>query len=167
MPDGRVTHLIKDSRHVLRYFGRVNYTMAPAIERFASGLLEQIEPGELVFDLRAAEMLDSTNLGLMARLANVRESDRPSRIISTNDDITDVIRSMGFERTFEIITEERSDGASSDEVPIAVDAPSRGDLLRTMLEAHRVLAAMDDQARFDAVVECLESELQGGGTSGR
>jgi anti-anti-sigma factor len=162
MTDGRVTHSAQDGQHVLRYYGRIDYTIAPAIERFATALLETIEPGTLVFDVCEAEMLDSTNLGLIARLACTQPSDRPPRIISTNDDITDVIRSMGLERSFEIVTEASAHAGA--EEPIAVAAPSRGDLLRTMLDAHRVLAAMDesDRARFRDVVACLEAELDAG-----
>jgi len=163
MPDGRVTHAAHEGRQVLRYFGRVNYTVAPAIERFIEGMLDEIRPGGLVFDLRAAKMLDSTNLGLMARLAERIGDDNGDRcvVVSTNDDITDVVRSMGLQEVFEIVTEHPAATAAGPETEIAAEPPSRGELLRTMLEAHRVLAALDDTdgSGFKAVVECLESEM--------
>src|SRR6185295_3424542 len=91
--------------HVLRYFGTVNYTLAPGLQQFLQHLLVGDQVSGLVFDLTAAESLDSTNLGLMARAnEQVRESGAPnSVIISGNEDIDVVLRSMGFDQTFDLL----------------------------------------------------------------
>src|SRR5688572_31779824 len=67
MSDGRVTYACEAGWNVLRYFGRVDYTMAPAIERFIDGLGQDVAR-PFLFDLAGARLLDSTNLGLMARV---------------------------------------------------------------------------------------------------
>jgi anti-anti-sigma factor len=165
MPEGRVIHLDHGERHVLRYLGRVDYTLAPAIERFAEELLAGIQPGGLVFDLRACAMLDSTNLGLMARLATRAEDHggRRCTIVSTNDDITDVLRSMGFPSMFEIASDHPDLHQPGPEEEIALVPSSQQDLVRTMLEAHRLLAnaSVDekDAATFRTVVQYLEAEM--------
>lgn len=162
MPDGRVFHAAAGDRHVLRYQGRVDYPMAPAIERFAETLFEGSGPAGLVFDLRQASMLDSTNLGLLARLAG-RVGDHGGRpaIVSTNDDVTDVLRSMGLGAMFQISSDDPllHEVGPGQEIP--VQPPGQRELMRTMLEAHRVLVSIDenDSAGFRAVVEGLESEL--------
>src|SRR5919202_411931 len=73
MAEGRVTYAQEDRWHVLRYVGRVDYTLAPAIDRFVQGLF-------------AADGGRST-------------------IVSTDDDINDVLTSMGFAEIFDILPE--------------------------------------------------------------
>jgi anti-anti-sigma factor len=162
MSDGHVFHAVNGSRHVLRYTGRADYVMAPAIERFAERLFEGSGPSGLVFDLRQASMLDSTNLGLLARLASrVDQAGGRATIVSTNDDVTDVLRSMGLATMFPITSDDPvlHEVGPGEEIPI--QPTGQRDLMLTMLEAHRVLARIDgnDSAGFRAVVESLESEL--------
>jgi anti-anti-sigma factor len=158
-----VFHAARGGRQVLRYRGRADYTMAPAIERFAEGLFEGVDASGWLFDLREARMLDSTNLGLMARLAARAESRSGRRciIVSTNDDVTDVLRSMGLDSMFDIVTDDPSLREPADEEEIILEPTSQRELMRTMLEAHRVLADLDekDRASLRAVVEGLEAEM--------
>jgi len=162
MSDGRVFHAWAGGQHVLRYVGRADYVMAPAIERLGERLFEGNHLTSLVFDLRQATLLDSTNLGLLARLADrVHQAGGRSTIVSTNDDITDVLRSMGLATMFQItgddpVLHEVGEGEEIPQEPIG-----QRELMLTMLEAHRVLARIDqnDSAGFRAVVEGLESEL--------
>ena len=163
MSDGRVFHAAAGGNHVLRYVGRADYVMAPAIERVGEGLFEANDPRTLVFDLRQATMLDSTNLGLVARLASrVDQAGGRAAIVSTNDDITDVLRSMGLATMFQITSDDPvlHEVGPGDE--IVLEPTGQRELMRTMLEAHRVLATIDqnDSSGFRAVVEGLESELR-------
>jgi anti-anti-sigma factor len=162
MSDGRVFHAAAGERHVLRYHGRADYMMAPAIERFAERLFDGNGPTGLVFDLRQASMLDSTNLGLLARLASrAGEAGGRATIVSTNDDITDVLRSMGLAAMFEIASDDALLHEVGEGEEILLEPTGQRDLMRTMLEAHRVLASIDENdSGFRAVVEGLESELE-------
>ncbi|HYQ46240.1 MAG TPA: STAS domain-containing protein [Polyangiaceae bacterium] len=158
---GHVTHAAQEGVHVLRYFGTVNYTLAPGLQQFLQHLLVDDHVSGLVFDLTAAESLDSTNLGLMARVnEQARESGAPnSVIISCNEDIDVVLRSMGFDQTFDLLAAEQTpSNASAD--PVATPSPSPADLQRTMIEAHRALMRMSEAGRvaFEPVVACLERD---------
>ncbi len=160
MPNGHVTHAEKNGIHVLRYFGRVDYMCAPAIKRFADGMLSQVPLGGVVFDLNEAENLDSTNLGLLARIADrVRDlSGRRSIILSSRDDINSVLASMGFDQIFDIVPDgERVAGDVEEDISPA--AVGEEELRKTMLEAHRRLVDLSDTGRqqFQDVVACLES----------
>jgi anti-anti-sigma factor len=162
MSDGRVFHASAGGRHVLRYVGRADYMMAPAIERFGEGLFEGNGLTGLVFDLREATMLDSTNLGLLARLAGrVEQAGGRATIVSTNDDVTDVLRSMGLATMFQISSDDPVLHEMGPGEEIRPEPAGQRELMLTMLEAHRVLASIDqnDSAGFRAVVEGLESEL--------
>ena len=161
---GHVTHAAQQGVHVLRYFGTVNYTLAPGLQQFLQHLLVEDHVSGLVFDLTAAESLDSTNLGLMARAnEQVRESGAPnSVIISNNEDIDVVLRSMGFDQTFELLPAEPEPlEASAD--PVLTPSPSAAELQHTMIEAHRALVRLSEAGRvaFEPVVACLERDVSG------
>jgi anti-anti-sigma factor len=158
---GHVTHAARNGIHVLRYFGSVNYTLAPGLQRFLEGIIHDGAISGLVFDLTAAESLDSTNLGLMARAnEEVRGAGvAQSVIISNNEDIDDVLRSMGFEQSFDVV--HSGTGPEADAEPVLSEPPVATELQRTMLDAHRALVRLSDAGRleFEPVVACLERDL--------
>ena len=164
MAEGRVTYAQEDRWHVLRYFGRVDYTLAPALDRFVQSLFEDGGVKPFLFDLRQARMVDSTHLGLLARIAErVRLADGgKSVIVSSCQDINDVIRSMGFEEIFDIRSEPPASSRCDSEELVTGDAPTHGELLRTMLDAHRTLVSLNnrDRQRFQEVVSMLEAEMR-------
>jgi anti-anti-sigma factor len=160
MPNGHVTHAERDGVHVLRYFGRVDYMSAPAIKRFTDHLVGQNICG-LVFDLSEAENLDSTNLGLLARVADraMHRCGARSVIVSNRDDINCVLSSMGFDQIFTIIRGSTRDAQDplGDELEPA--AAQEAELRNIMIEAHRQLMGMSETGRvqFEDVVKCLET----------
>jgi len=159
---GHVTHAAQKGVHVLRYFGTVNYTLAPGLQQFLQHLLVDDKVSGLVFDLTAAESLDSTNLGLMARAnEQVRETGAPnSVIISSNEDIDVVLRSMGFDQTFDLMSaDQKPTEANAD--PVVTRSPSAAELQRTMIDAHRALVRLSEAGRvaFEPVVACLERDV--------
>jgi anti-anti-sigma factor len=160
MTVGRVTHAAQSGVHVLRYFGTVNYTLAPGLQRFLDHLIHEGPLSGLVFDLTAAESLDSTNLGLMARV-NEEAHDlgaANSVIISSNEDIDVVLRSMGFDQTFDLYPAAKVPDALAE--PIAAEPASATELHHTMLDAHRALCRLSEAGRleFEPVVACLERD---------
>ena len=164
---GHVTHAAQKGVHVLRYFGTVNYTLAPGLQEFLQHLLVDDQVSGLVFDLTAAESLDSTNLGLMARAnEQVRETGAPnSVIISGNEDIDVVLRSMGFDQTFDLLPAEPRPVdpglPSTSAAPVVTPSPSAAELQRTMIDAHRALVRLSEAGRlaFEPVVACLERDV--------
>ena len=161
MSPGHVTHAAQEGIHVFRYFGAVNFTLAPSLQRFLQHVIHDGAVSGLVFDLTAAESLDSTNLGLMARVnEQVHDLGAPnSVIISSNEDIDVVLRSMGFDQSFDFVPG-GSEVPSASAEPVVAEAPSAADLQRTMLDAHRALVRLSEAGRleFESVVACLEGD---------
>ena len=159
MAEGYVTHAEKDGVHVIRYYGRVEYPIAAELQRYMDALLEQ-HCQRVVFDLTKAYRLDSTHLGLLARMAHrVRSTEGRTLIVSTHPDINVVLTSMGFDRAFDVVThppQQRGEERRIDE-----GRATREQLAQTMLEAHRTLVELSEQGRvrFRDVVTCLEAEL--------
>jgi anti-anti-sigma factor len=165
MAEGRVTYAQEDRWHVLRYVGRVDYTVAPAIDRFVQTLFQDGRVRPFLFDLREARLIDSTNLGLLARIAErVRRGEGgASTIVSSREDINDVLSSMGFKEIFDLRSELPYTPRAQTEELVTADVPSQGELLRTMLDAHRTLVTLNDgdRKRFQDVVSMLEAEMRG------
>lgn len=159
---GHVTHAARDGVHVLRYFGTVNYTLAPGLQRFLEAIMHEGSIAGLIFDLSAAESLDSTNLGLMARANEEMRGAgaKSSVIISSNEDIDGVLRSMGFDQSFEVVPSSHAPPALGD-APVDSEPCSASELQRTMLDAHRALMRLSEAGRleFEPVVACLERDL--------
>lgn len=158
---GEVTHAARAGVHVLRYSGSVDYRLASGLEQFLEQLIHGGTVSGLVFDLTAAESLDSTNLGLMAR-ANEQLRDTgaaSSVIVSSNEDIDVVLRSMGFDQSFELLPA-RAEAPDGPAKVIATESLSAVELRRTMLEAHRALVRLSEAGRleFEPVVACLERD---------
>jgi anti-anti-sigma factor len=164
MAEGRVTYAQEDRWHVLRYFGRIDYTVAPAIDQFVQSLFQDGGVRPFLFDLREAQLVDSTNLGLFARIADrVRRAEGgKSVIVSSQDDINDVLASMGFGEIFDLRRELPYTPRGECEDLVTGDPPSHGELLRTMLDAHRTLVSLNerDRQRFQDVVSMLEAEMR-------
>lgn len=157
---GRVLYAVQDGVHVLRFIGEVRHPLGPALERFFGRLLED-RPKDLIITLAETQIIDSTCLGLLARLALrlQTQGQARARIISPRPDITEVLRSMSFDRLFDI-TGEIPLGAMN-EREIATDAGrDHAALLATMLGAHRTLMALSEHNRleFQDVVDALEQE---------
>ena len=69
MDNGTVLHASHDDVHVLRFIGDIRYTLSPSIEHFLEGVFDGPKPAGFVIDLTETDSIDSTNLGLLARIA--------------------------------------------------------------------------------------------------
>jgi anti-anti-sigma factor len=145
---------------VLRFVGRIDCGVAPAVHQFVDGLFLGAPLTGFVIDLTETDNIDSTNLGLLARIANrMQERGGPRvTIVSHRQDINEILLTMGFDEVFDLV--EAAPGAGKDTRPLTTLAPDRYSLGRTMLEAHRTLMALNDRNRdqFADVVSLLEGQ---------
>ncbi len=161
MTEGRVLDAHIDDLHVLRFEGDIRYPLSPALDRFVTALFEELPQPSFVIDLTDTRTIDSTNLGLLARIA-IRCRDRGAPriiIVSSRHDINEVLLSMGFDEVFDIVE------AAGAPLPEPSELPRRPNeepsIALTMLEAHRSLMELSahNREQFRDVVELLEQEL--------
>ncbi len=163
MDKGRILHANYGGIHVLRFVGDIRYSLSPSLERFLDQLFAEAQPQGFIIDLTETSSIDSTNLGLIARIANrmrARDGDRVT-LISDREEINEILTSMGFDRVFDIVKPSEPLPQKMETVPLReVD---RETMLRTVLGAHRTLMEMNErnQELFRDVVTLLEQQSAG------
>ncbi len=146
--------------------GRVEYAAAAPLRAFFDGV-DVATPGRtVVVDLTAVGAIDSTGMGLLARLGRrTLEHGRRAVLVCDDEDVTICLRSAAFDRLFMLVAEWPLDEwPELREVPIDARAVLPGDLGRLMLQAHRDLAELseENQASFAGVIAALAAEVPGG-----
>ncbi len=162
MANGKVLYATHAGVHVLRFQGEIGYVLGPDVQRFVDGLFTGAPPRGFVLDLRETTHIDSTNLGLLASIANrMRERGGPRvTLVSNRDDINEILFNMGFDEVFDIVPDTAP--PPSDHRTLPVTTADRASLGRTMLDAHRTLMALNERNRqeFADVVSLLESQQE-------
>ena len=162
MNNGKVLHATHDGIHVLRFVGDIRYTMSPSIDRFLKGIFSGPPPTRFFIDLTETDSIDSTNLGLIARLAKSMKSLNGSRvtILSDRADINSVLSSMAFDEVFDIVTHTAPETGVEKE--LAGQSTDKETLSRTVLEAHRALIELSEhnEQMFRDVVTALEKNMK-------
>ena len=162
MANGKVLYATHAGVHVLRFQGEIGYVLGPDVQRFVDGLFTGTPPRGFVLDLRETTHIDSTNLGLLASIANrMRERCGPRvTLVSDRDDINEILFNMGFDEVFDIVPDSTPPPTDPQTLPITRVGGDR--LGQTMLEAHRTLMALNERNRqeFADVVTLLELQQE-------
>ena len=158
MDNGRVLHASHDGIHVLRFIGDVRYTLSPSIERYLDGVFDSQQPAGFVIDLTETDSIDSTNLGLLVRIARRMPApgERRITIVSNRAEINSILASMALDEVFDIVEDTCPETGQAREVPC--ENADREALSRTLIDAHRALMDLSEHNRemFRDVVASLE-----------
>jgi anti-anti-sigma factor len=158
MDNGNVLHASHNDVHVLRFIGDIRYTLSPSIDRFLEEIFASSKPAGFVIDLTETDSIDSTNLGLLTRLATRMQRLDAQRvtIVSDRADINSVLNSMALDEVFDIVEDTCLKTNATQEVP--QKDTDRETLAHTLIEAHRALMDLNERNRemFRDVVASLE-----------
>jgi len=161
MSENKIYYATHADIHGLKYVGHIRYTIGVSLDKFIIGLFNGPKPKGFMVDLRETETIDSTNLGLLVRIANqMKQCGAPKvTLVSTNDDINTLLFSIGFDEVFDIVDE--TGRAMSDSQELGLQVNTGPDMAQTILNAHRTLMAINDdnKVRFQDVVELFEQRL--------
>ena len=153
--NGRILVAHHNGVYLMKFVGDVRVTLCAAVDTFLDGMLSDTGFKSVVVDLTRTTGIDSTSLGILAKLS-IRAQERfgfVPTLVSTNRDITRVLKSMGFDDVFHII-----------EVPLQHTEQfgelnpfdcSEEDMRRRVLDAHRILMSLNESNRekFHDLVE--------------
>ncbi|MDY6891075.1 MAG: STAS domain-containing protein [Pseudomonadota bacterium] len=159
MSDGAIYYACCAGHYVLKFVGDVRLTLCSTIERHLESVLEREEISDTLVDLTETENIDSTSLGLIAKLA-IKAQEKgmpPPTLVSTHDDITRILRSMGFDRVFVLLEELPTNRCDLKQVPFVQE--SEDEVRERILDAHKVLISLNESNReaFKDLVATLES----------
>ena len=158
MENGKILHASHEGIHVLRFVGDIRYIVGHSLDRFLEALFAGPTPDGFVIDLTATDSIDSTNLGLLVRIAREMHNRSAPRvtIVSERPDINAVLSSMALDEVFDIVSRTSVPAGSEQELPRReVD---RDSLSHTLLKAHRALMELNErnEETFRDVVAKLE-----------
>jgi hypothetical protein len=123
----------------------------------------------MIIDLRELEAIDSTGMGLLARLGRTTlEHGRRAVLVCSTEDVMLCLRSAAFDKLF--IIEENwpfDEEAPLREVPLETTDLEPDIMGRFILEAHQDLASLSEanQQTFGGVVSALAADLERRGSS--
>lgn len=158
MAEYQILQAEKDGVFLLKFIGEIRLNLCPTIDREIERILSAPDLATVVLDLTASTAVDSTTLGLIARIglfANESGKLMPT-IVSTNPDVSRMIDSMGIDDLFVIASTMELEPSSFKELPIL--SASESEIQEKVLNAHRTLMDLNESNReaFKDLVSALE-----------
>jgi anti-anti-sigma factor len=146
--------------YILKFTGEVRLNMCSTLDLITDQMREDKHFITVVIDLTEASIIDSTTLGLLAKIGIfARKANKilPT-IISTNPDITRLVHSMGFDELFIIVEKAASNIEHLNEIPLL--KATEEEVREKVLAAHKVLMDLNSKNRetFKDLVRTLEEE---------
>ncbi len=156
--EGRILAAEHDGAYALKMTGDVRVSLCAAIEDYLDRMFEDSGFESVVVDLCEAEGIDSTTLGILAKLALRSQQDFGFKpvIYSCDPAINRLLQSMAFHRIFDIREEACDNPDSIREVPAVSEDMAA--VKKKVIEAHRVLMDLSEENRecFQDLMTALE-----------
>jgi anti-anti-sigma factor len=160
MSAGKIQFAEQAGTFVLKFIGEVRLTLCSALDTTIERIFTALDFSAIVIDLTETRSIDSTTLGLLAKLSILSRQKvgfLPT-LVTTHEDITRLLQSMGFDQVFNIV-----------DTPLPspeclADLPSQDqseEMVRAkVLEAHRILMGLNESNReaFHDLVSALERQ---------
>jgi anti-anti-sigma factor len=160
MSSGHIFVAEHDGTYVIKLVGDVRLTLCISFDQFIATMFGEENFKTVIFDLREAEGIDSTTLGLMAKISiGARElgHDDPV-VVSSSPSIQRLLVSMGFEDIFELVSDAHLPFSGTQ--PLAENLVDESAIKARVLEAHEILMELNqpNKVKFHELVETLQSK---------
>jgi len=160
MKNGRILVATVNDVPILKFIGDVRVLMSSALDNYFNSLYNRAILDRMMVDMTETQGIDSTALGLLAKMSiqlRNRFNVRPT-IISTNPDITRILKSMSIDLICEIIETVDKQETCFDELnPLQETEDS---VRQKVIEAHQTLMSLSEnnRAEFQDLVSALKSD---------
>lgn len=145
--------------YVIKMTGDVRLTLCISFDQFIDNMLATANFTSVLFDLSEAEAVDSTTLGLMAKISLLAQEKRNIKpvILATNASIQRILDTMGFADIF-IIVDKLNIELSPDKKLTIIECDENM-VKEKVIEAHKILMGLNEQNRetFKNLVNMLEN----------
>ena len=157
---GRILVGAQNGVYVILFEGDVRLTLCTAVDGYFEKMFRDREFKSIVVDLSRTESIDSTSLGVLAKLSIQADKlfNYVPTLVSTEPDVTRILLSMGFDDVFHIVEQPLRHTEQLGELPRVRE--NHENLRQLVLDAHRTLMAMNESNResFQELVATLEAE---------
>ncbi len=155
--DGRVLVAEHNGTYVLKLLGDVRLTLCSSIDQFVERMFAAVACQAVIVDLTEVEGLDSTTLGLLAKMALFvrKQMQIKPMIVTSNDSIVRLLDSMGFDQIFNMQRSCTLAAVPQQELP--AESLDEKTAREKVLQAHQVLMTLNQKNRetFKELVDTL------------
>ncbi len=161
MQPGKILVSHHDDSYLIKLVGDVRVTLCTSLNNYIEAIFKDGHVSEVVTDMLETNAVDSTTLGLLAKLAIYCEEHfgiKPT-VFCNDESIYQTLEVMGLDEIFDIIQGDHPEEEGCQELS---EIESEVEEIRDrVLEAHRLLSLLNDrnQREFVDLIRALE---QGG-----
>lgn len=160
MSEGKILYSKSDQIYFLKLTGNLRFTSSHDLDILLDIIFKDSDIKDIMIDMSQADYLDSTILGLLAKVANfmIKKFHRKLTVLSINEDINYLLDSLGLNEVLIIIRTCDYSPKILKKIPNIKSSEQENAL--TILDAHRQLINLNEKNRnvFKNVVELLEKE---------
>lgn len=164
MSAGKILVARENGNYLLKLTGDLRVTLCGSINQCMQAIFGDDDVERVVVDLLSAEGLDSTTLGLLAKLGIEcsRKFGLKVEVFCQDESLLRIMQYMGFEDIFDIYREVPNVDVAPQEVS-AADTDEQ-QVRQHVLEAHKLLVELNPDLRNDFVdlIRALETESDSG-----
>jgi anti-anti-sigma factor len=157
---GQISVATHAGTYAIKMSGDVRMVLCLSFDKFIRSMFEDPAFQSVLFDLRAADAVDSTTLGLMAKIAlQCRELGAQKPIlIARGHSMLRLLETMGFEEIFLISNDAAKISLSCNE-RLNCEEGTEDNFRRRVIDAHKVLMSLNkhNNLAFKELVETLEN----------
>jgi anti-anti-sigma factor len=153
---GHYLFIRTENGYFLKAVGQIKYPVSSDLSLFLNKIFENQDFDYFLIDLTETQVLDSTNLGLLAKIARLMLESRNHKtmLISTSEDINELLQSIGYDQVFILVT-------NPEQLKPPVQISLKGNEVEQfarMAEIYYKVQKMigGNEAEFVDVVDCLK-----------
>ncbi|MFC3116835.1 STAS domain-containing protein [Cellvibrio fontiphilus] len=159
MKPGQILVADHNGVYIIKMLGDVRLTLCVSFDQFIDAMFKSENFTSVLFDLSDAEAIDSTTLGLMAKISILGQErcGIVPVILASNPSIQRILQTMGFNDIFAIV--DSLDAPVLDAQPLnCVNCDERA-VKEKVLEAHKILMGLNttNADTFRNLVNMLEN----------
>ena len=161
MSRGKILVSQDASSYVIKLEGDVRVVLCASLNDYMSTIFKSNTISRIIVDMVETEGVDSTTLGLLAKLAiysNEKFNIRPI-VFCPDESLYETLIVMGLDDVFEIIKSKQSDLDNYEELPSA-STSSAINIKKHVLTAHQLLSSINEKNKneFLDLISALEKE---------
>lgn len=158
---GHILSGFENGCFVLQFMGDVRLVWSVALERYCESIFLQQRVERFFVDLTQSSNLDSTTLGVLAKLAMLckKKLGFEAELSFDHADIERLVMSMGFATVFNILPTDSKPPIDAERMRRLCSTDcSEDEVKKSVLEAHRTLAGMSSENynKFKDLIDSLE-----------